>query len=94
MQRAKILIEVMDEYLVKQTQMKVMEDERKLVKPTSSILDSISDMNSIQINNRVRHSSFGEGTVMQITNDAYVILFDEVGLKGIRLDSKKIEKIR
>ena len=84
----------MDEYLVKQTQMKVMEDERKLVKPTSSILDSISDMNSIQINNRVRHSSFGEGTVMQITNDAYVILFDEVGLKGIRLDSKKIEKIR
>lgn len=83
----------MDEYLVKQTQMKIMEDEKKLVKPTSSILDAIVDMTSIQANDRVRHMTFGEGTVMQITSDAYVILFDEVGLKGIRLDSSKIEKI-
>jgi hypothetical protein len=30
---------------------------------------------------------------MQILDEAYVILFDDVGIKGIRRDSKKIEKI-
>ena len=31
---------------------------------------------------------------MQIANGAYVILFDEVGIKGIKMDSNKIEKIQ
>ena len=35
------------------------------------------DINKIEIQSRVRHSSFGEGTVMQILDDAYVILFDD-----------------
>ena len=30
---------------------------------------------------------------MQIVNDAYVVMFDEVGIKGIKTDSNKIEKI-
>ena len=82
-----------DDYLLKRTKEKIEEDARRMGQVTSTILDSITDMNSININNRVRHSSFGEGTVMQILQDAYVILFDEVGIKGIRKDSKKIEKI-
>ena len=82
-----------DEYLLKRTQEKVDEDAKKMGQATSSILDSISDMNKIEIQNRVRHSSFGEGTVMQVLDEAYVILFDDIGIKGIRKDSKKIEKI-
>ena len=82
-----------DEYLLKRTQEKVDEDARKMGQITSSILDSVMDINKIEVQSRVRHSSFGEGTVMQILDEAYVILFDEVGIKGIRRDSKKIEKI-
>lgn len=83
----------MDEYLIKQTEQKIEEDDRKTRNTTSSILDSINDMYSIKIGNKVRHRTFGEGTVMQILDEAYVILFDNVGLKGIRKDSTKIEKI-
>lgn len=83
----------LDEYLVKRTKEKIAEDERKMGTITSNILDSISDMKAININDRIRHTTFGEGTIMQILDDAYVILFDTVGLKGIRKDSKKIEKI-
>ena len=82
-----------DEYLLKRTQEKIDEDARKMGQITSSILDSVMDINKIEVQSRVRHSSFGEGTVMQILDEAYVILFDEVGIKGIRRDSKKIEKI-
>lgn len=83
----------MDDYLIKQTEQKMDEDARKIKKASSSILDSINDMYSIKIGNKVRHKTFGEGTVMQLLDDAYVILFDNVGLKGIRKDSTKIEKI-
>ncbi len=82
-----------DEYLLKRTQEKVDEDAKKMGTVVSTILDSVSDINKIEIQSRVRHSTFGLGVVMQILNEAYVILFDEVGVKGIRKDSNKLEKI-
>ena len=82
-----------DDYLLKRTKEKIDDDARKMGQVTSSILDAVSDINTISMNSRVRHSTFGEGTVMQILPDAYVILFDDIGIKGIRKDSKKIEKI-
>ena len=83
----------LDNFLIQQTKDKIAIEEMQYGKPSSSILDAVLDLNTIEKNTRVRHSTFGEGTVMQITDDAYVVLFDEVGLKGIRKDSKKIEKI-
>ena len=83
----------LDNYLIKQTKDKIAMEEMQFGKPSSNILDAVLDLHKIEKESRVRHSTFGEGTVMQITDDAYVILFDEVGLKGIRKDSKKIEKI-
>lgn len=83
----------LDAYLVKQTQLKVEEDDRKLGKPTSNILDSITDRNTIKKDSRVRHSTFGEGTVMQVAEGVFVILFDNVGIKGIKSDSTKLEII-
>ena len=83
----------LDNYLIKQTKDKIAVEEMQFGKPSSNILDAVLDLHKIEKESRVRHSTFGEGTVMQITDDAYVILFDEVGLKGIRKDSKKIEKI-
>ena len=72
---------------------KKKDDKKKFAVPVSSILDSIEDRDTIKKDSRIRHKIFGEGTVMQIVNDAYVVMFDEVGIKGIKTDSNKIEKI-
>lgn len=82
-----------DEYLWKQTQQKVEEDERKLGDTSSSILDKVMNVHQILKGDRVRHKVFGEGIVMEKTDAAYVILFDTAGVKGIRLDTTKLEKI-
>ena len=83
-----------DEYLKRQVEQRIEEDKKKFAVPVSSILDSIEDRDTIKKDSRIRHKIFGEGTVMQIANGAYVILFDEVGIKGIKMDSNKIEKIQ
>ena len=82
-----------DEYLLKQTRDKMQKEDGMKVGVRSTILDSIQDIHTIEQNSRVRHTTFGEGTVMQITDAAYVILFDGVGIKGIKKDTQKLEKI-
>lgn len=82
-----------DEYLWKQTQQKIDEDSRKMGDTSSSILDKVTNVHQIVKGDRVRHKVFGEGKVMEKTDVAYVILFDNVGVKGIRLDTTKLEKI-
>ncbi len=83
----------LDAYLVSQTMEKIELDNARFGNTRSNILDAVMDLNTIDKNSRVRHTTFGEGLVMQITNDAYIILFDDYGMKGIKKDSKKIEKI-
>ena len=83
----------LDAYLVSQTMEKIELDNARFGNTRSNILDAVMDLNTIDKNSRVRHATFGEGLVMQITNDAYIILFDDYGMKGIKKDSKKIEKI-
>lgn len=82
-----------DEMLIRQLETKVNQDKGRFGEATSSILDTITDRTTITQGTRIRHKIFGEGTVMQIVNDAYVVMFDEVGIKGIKTDSNKIEKI-
>ena len=82
-----------DEMLIRQLESKVNMDRGRFGEATSSILDTITDRTTITQGTRIRHKIFGEGTVMQIVNDAYVVMFDEVGIKGIKTDSNKIEKI-
>ena len=82
-----------DEYLLKQTRDKMQKEDGMKVGVRSTILESIQDVHTIEVNSRVRHTTFGEGTVMQITDAAYVILFDGVGIKGIKKDTQKLEKI-
>jgi len=82
-----------DEMLIRQLESKVNMDRGRFGESTSSILDTITDRTTITQGTRIRHKIFGEGTVMQIVNDAYVVMFDEVGIKGIKTDSNKIEKI-
>ena len=72
---------------------KVESDKKRFEVPVASILDTIEDRETIKKDSRIRHKIYGEGTVMQVMDGAYVILFDEVGIKGIKSDSNKIEKI-
>ena len=85
---------MIDDYLVRQTEAKIAEDNKTLNVPNSSILDSIMDRNTLNVNDRIRHSTFGEGTIMQVSEDVLVILFDAFGIKGIKKNSNKIEKLR
>ena len=82
-----------DKSLMNMLESKVETDKKKFEVPVSSILDTIEDRETIKVDSRIRHKIYGEGTVMRITDGAYVILFDEVGIKGIKSDSNKIEKI-
>ena len=82
-----------DNYLWQQTKDKMDKDEEKFAGETLSILDSIVDTHKINIRDRVRHELYGDGVVMNILNDAYVIAFDTAGLKGIRTNSTKLIKI-
>lgn len=82
-----------DEFLLKQTQAKMQQDSLRFGNTDFSILGTIEDRSTIKVHDRVKHDIYGEGVVMNIINDAYVIVFDNAGLKGIRKDSKKLMKI-
>ena len=82
-----------DEYVLQQLAVKVKEDNNKMKRSSYSILNNIEDTETIKEGTRVRHTVFGEGTVIKIVDGAYAIMFDTVGVRGIRSDSDKIEKI-
>lgn len=82
-----------DEYLLKQSRDKIAQENAMSGDNDYSLLNSIVDTHKIELHDKVRHDVFGEGEIMGITDEAYVILFDNYGIKGIKKDSKKIIKV-
>lgn len=57
---------------------------------------TIDDKDNFQpypLESRVRHKSWGEGTVMRYENDKVVILFDQVGYKTLEIGMALLEKL-
>lgn len=82
-----------DEYLLKQSRDKIAQENAMSGNNDYSLLNSIVDTHKIELHDKVRHDVFGDGEIMGITDEAYVILFDNYGIKGIKKDSKKIIKV-
>lgn len=46
-----------------------------------------------KIGDRVHHLDYGDGTVINIEPQGWVIMFDDMQIKGISKTSKKLQKI-
>lgn len=79
--------------LFRQTERLVQSDSFKLQDLKSDIFEEIANKSEFKEGTEVIHSHFGKGTILKVEDDYYAIMFENVGLKGIRKDTTKLKKV-